>query len=802
MLQDLRYGIRVLLRKPSFSLIAIITLALGIGANTAIFSVIYAVLLRPLPFLEPDRLAILEERTPKGYRMSVAYPNYMDWRERAKSFKEMACFQSTSFNLTDVVRPVRLQGGRVNWNLFQLLGVKPQLGRLFVERDDRVGAAPTALISNGLWKNIFGGDPNVIGRMVRIDGDQFTVIGVLPPAFEFLRHNDLYVPLGLTVTPESGILDRGNHSGLYVLGRLQSGVTVEQARQEMESISAQLEREYPNTNSGTGAMTQKLIDVLVEEIRPALIVLFGAVVFVLGVACVNVANLLLVRAAERQRDIAVRLALGAGRWRIVRQLLSESMLISVLGGTAGLLIGVWVMNSLVSLAPSDVPRLGQVKLSATVLIFTMCLSVLTGLMFGLIPALHISRTNLQSTLKEGGRSTVGLLQENMRKILVVAELALALVLLIGAGLMLRTVSQLMRVDPGFNTENLLTMQFTLPPKAYHEERCRVFYRECLTKIEALPGVVAAALTLSLPIDGSNWNSFFIVADKPVPPRKELPKAAFTQVSANYFKTMGIRLLKGRIFSDADSADTLRVTVINEMLARRLWPGEDPIGKRLKQGWPEDQSPWRIVIGVVRDVKLNGIDRETPLQAYLPLTQETSNRLNLVARTGGNPLTLASTVEQTIHSIDNELPVFNVRSMDQLVDNSIAQQRLTMSLLAGFSILALTLAAVGIYGVMSYTVTQRTHEIGLRMALGAQQVDVLKLVLRQGMILTLIGLTVGLVVAFALARLMSTLVYGVSVTDPATFAAIALLLAGVAMFACYIPARRAAKVDPMIALRFE
>jgi putative ABC transport system permease protein len=800
--KDVRYAIRMLLKKPAFTAIAILTLALGIGANTAIFSVVYAVLLRPLSFLEPDRLVVLAEKSPAGSRMGPAYPNYEDWRERAQSFEALAAYLDESFNLTGVDKPVRLQGRRVNWNFFQLLGVNPQLGRLFIDQDDRVGAQATMLISNGLWKESFGGDPDVIGKTIRIDEDQITVIGVLPPEFDFLHRADIYVPIGLSLTSKFGLMDRGNHFSLSVLARLKNGVAVEQARREMEAIAANLAREYPKTNSGNSATVQSLDDEFVQDVRPALLVLLGAVGFVLLIACVNVANLTLVRTAERHKEISIRLALGSGRGRIVRQLLTESLMIAALGGVTGLLIGIWVMDGLLALAPTDAPRIGDVRLNSTVLIFTLCVSALTGLLFGLLPALHASRVDLNTALKEGGRAIAGSSRERMRKFLMVAELSLALVLLIGAGLMMRTVFELTRVDPGFDTDRLLTSRFILPENIYNEDRRRAFYRDCLERVQSLPGVRSAALTQSLPIDGSHWNSIFIVADKPVPPRAELPNAAFSPVSENYFEVMGIRLLSGRAFNEADTADSPKVIVINETLGRSLWPNEDPVGKQLKQGWPEDKAAWREIVGVVSDVKLNGVDRETPLQVYLPLAQSPFRSLCLVARTDGNPLALASTVEQTIHSIDKDLPVFNARSMDQLLGNATAQQRLTMILLAGFAILALTLAAVGIYGVMSYAVAQRTHEIGIRMALGAKSSNVLNLVIRQGMIPALIGVAVGTAAAFALTRLMASLLFGVSATDPKTFVVVPIVLIGVALAACFMPARRATKVDPMIALRHE
>jgi putative ABC transport system permease protein len=802
LLQDLRYGARILFKKPGFSLIAIITLALGIGANTAIFSVVNAVLIRSLSFAEPERLVVVTEKNRQGERMNASYPNFKDWREQAKSFEAMAGFRAQSFNLTGVDKAIRLQGWEVTWNFMPMLGIKPQLGRMFTEQDDQPGAAATTLISHSLWRERFGGDPGVIGKTLVVDDVQTTVVGVLPAGFEFFRRGDLYMPFGLNLKPQSEFLYRGNRKGLLALARLKPGVTEEQARVEMETFAAQLERAYPDSNSGNSAMVQSLAYFYAEGLREALLVLLVAVGFVLLLACVNVANLLLARAVERQKEIAVRLALGAGRWRIVRQLLSESMMLSALGGLAGLLIGVWLTDGLLALAPPDAPRLNQVKLDIPVLLFTAGISALAGLLFGLLPALQAVRTDLKATLKEGGRQGGGSSREGARKILLVVQVAGSLVLLLGAGLMLRTVYQLTRVDPGFNAENLLTMRFELSDQSYPGERQHVFYRECLERVSALPGVRAAALTLSLPIAGSAWGSIFIVADKPVPPRAELPVAAFILVSANYFEAMGMRLVKGRWFTDADTADTPRLTVINETLARRLWPGEDPIGKRLKQDWPESRTPWREVIGVVADVKSEGIDQETPMQVYLPLAQEPRGALYLVARTVGQPLALASTVEQAIQTIDKDLPVFGIQSMDQLLGNDIAQQRLMMTLLVGFAVLALLLAAVGIYGVIAYSVNQRTHEIGIRIALGARSGDVLRLVLGQGMRMALIGVALGLVASFALTRLMRTLLFGVETTDPMTFVALSLLLMVVALLACWIPARRAAKVDPMVALRDE
>ena len=804
LLPDLRYGARMLLKKPGFTLIAVVTLALGIGANTAIFSVVYALLLRPLPYREPERLVMLAEKSlagQQGRRWTISYPNFSDWRERAQSFEGLASVRGQSFNLTGDERAAQLRGRTVNWNFFQLLGVQPQIGRLFAAEDDRYGAPRTAIISNGLWKERFGGDANVIGRKLLLDGQPYEVLGVLPPGFEYFRADDLFVPIGLFLDPQTSFMDRGSQMGLYAVARLKQGVTVEQASNEMAMIAGQLEREYPAVNSGRSAMAEPLQDVMSENVRQSLWVLLGAVGFILLIACVNVANLLLAHAADRQKEIALRLALGAGRWRIVRQLLSEALLIAGLGGVTGLLAGSWMMEGLLALAPDNIPQLNRVGMNYAVLSFTLAAAALTSVLCGLAPALSASRADLNAALKDGARSATSS-RERVRKSLLVVEVGLALTLLMGAGLLVRSMVRLLNVDPGFNAENLLTMRLTLAGEAYNEPRRMAFYDECLAQVSALPGVRAAALTLSLPIDGSFWNSVFIAADKPVPPRPNLPNSAYTPVSANYFEAMGIRLLKGRGFNSADRGDSAKVVVINETLARRIWPGEDPIGKRVKQGWPESQAPWREVVGVVADVKLNGLERDTPMQTYMPLVQEPWRQVGLAVRTVGDPLNAANAVEGAIHSIDKDLPVSTIRSMEQLLGISLAQRRLTMTLLLSFAALALLLASVGIYGVISYSVRQRTRELGIRMALGAKRRDVLKMILAQGLKLALIGVAIGLLAAFALTRWMETLLFNVRPADPLTFAVIPAVLLLVALIACWIPARRATKVDPMVALRCE
>ena len=802
MFQDLRYGMRMLLKQPGFTLIAVLTLALGIGANTAIFSVVNALLLRPLPYVESERLLLLSEKSREGERLDVAYPNFADWRARAQSFEGMAAAYTSNFNLTGVEKAARVEGCVSNWNFFPLLGVNPQLGRLFTEEDDRYGAARVVMISHELWRTRFGGEANVIGQTMILNEDSYTVVGVLPPRFEYLEAADFYVPIGLFLGPSDPLSNRGNTTYLHAVARLKAGVTIDQANSEMATLGQQLAQEYPKVNEGKSGQAEWLQDVMSENVRQSLWVLLGAVGFILLIACINVANLTLVRAAARQKELAVRQALGAGRLRIVRQLLSESLLIAGLGGACGLLVGSWMLQGLLGLAPPDIPQLSRVGLDKTVLLFTLGIAAATSLLCGLLPALQSSKTDLQTALKEGGRLTTGAGREGMRKALVIAEVSLSLVLLVGAGLLVRSMYNLMHVDLGFNADNLLTMRVQLSGAKYNPAARLIFYDECLARVAAVPGVGSAAMTMSLPILGSNWGSLFLAFDKPVPSPADLPHSDYIRVSANYFETMGIRVLRGRSFADSDTSESAPVAIINETLARRIWPGEDPIGKRLKQGRPGSDTPWREVIGVINDIKLNGVENENSMQTYLLYAQEPGTGLGLVLRTHDNPLAVAASVEQAIHSIDKDLPVYRIRTMDQVLSDSLAQRRLTLVLLASFAALALVLAAVGIYGVISYAVRQRTHELGIRIALGAQARDVLRLILAQGLKLALLGIALGLAVSWALTRFLESLLFGVRPTDPLTFVVIAAALLCVAMLACWVPARRATKVDPMVALRQE
>jgi putative ABC transport system permease protein len=801
--QDVRFGARMLRKNPGFTLIAVFTLALGIGANTAIFSVVDGLLLRPLPYPEPERLVWLTNKTSRDPRTGISYPNFSDWRERAQSFEGMAAFRSESFNLTGVEKAVRLRGRTVNWNLFKLLGVQPQLGRLFIAEDDRYGAPGTVLLSHGMWQEKFGGAADVIGKKLTLSGEVYEVIGVLPPGFEYFSPTDVFTPIGLLLKPKTGMTDRGTSMGLTALARLKPGVMLAQANDEMARLAAQVEREHPDVNTGKSAQAEPLQDILSEGVRQSLWILLGAVGFILLIACVNVANLMLVRAAERQKEIALRLALGAGRWRVVRQLLSESLLLALLGGAFGLAVGYWLLAGLLALAPPGIPRIKGVGLNLAVLLFTLSLAALTSVLSGLLPAWQAARTDLHEALKDGVRASAGVARALTRKTLLVVEVGLALVLLVGAGLLVRSMQRVLGVDPGFDPDNLLTMQMRPPTTAYNDARYRAFYDECLSRVSALPGVRAAAITHALPIAaGMQWGTGFYAADKPIPERAQFPITEFTPVSVSYFEAMGIRLLQGRGFNSADSANAAPVAIINATLARRIWPGENPLGKRLKLGLPENESPWLEVVGVVADVKAYGVESETPMQGYAPVAQMPPSSFWLVVRTTGEPLQTTAAIERAIHAIDKDLPVFAIQPMNQVLGNARAQRRLTMTVLVSFAALALLLAAVGIYGVISYSVKQRTHELGIRMALGAQRRDVLKLILAQGLKLTLVGAAIGLLAAFALTRWMESLLFGVRPTDPLTFVVIALLLLSVALLACWIPAHRATKVDPIIALRAE
>jgi putative ABC transport system permease protein len=799
LLKDVRYGMRMLTRNPAFTVIAVIALALGIGATTAIFSVVNAVLLRPLPYSEPDRLMIIREtKLPQFPEFSVSPGNFLDWQKQNTVFERMVAVGSGSFNLSDGGEPERLVGQRVTDGFLAILGAQPALGRDFLAEEDQPGHNFVVIISHGLWQRRFGGDANILDRTITLNGQSYTIVGVMPPSFRFGdRATELWTPIAFTAQQSQ------QHGSHYVsaIARLKPGVTVEQARVEMSAIADRLAEQYPDSDAGWNVLVMPMLQYAVRSIKLALYVLLGAVGFVLLIACANVANLLLARAASRQKEIAIRTALGAGRWRIVRQLLTESVLLAVAGGAVGLLLAVWGKDLLLSLAPENLPRVREASLDGRVLVFTLGITLLTGIVFGLVPALQASKPNLNETLKDAGRgSTEGGRRHLFRSVLVVLEVATALVLLVGAGLLIKSFVRLQRVDPGFNPDNALTVKMALPQKKYTTpEMGAVFYKQLLEKISTLPGVEAVGAACVLPLDDDFVLGFDIQGRPPYAPGDE-PNTNYYSVTPGYFKAMGIPLLCGRPFNEHDTKDSTRVAIINEAMVKKFFPDEDPIGKHISVTM--GPTLYREIVGVVGDVKQYGLDQETPVETYEPFAQQPMSFMSLIVRTGGDPTSLSAAIRGEVLSIDKEQPVSSMKPLAELVSASVAQQRFAMLLLGVFAAVALLLAAVGIYGVMSYAVTQRTHEIGIRMALGAGQRDVLRLVVGNGMRLTLIGVAIGLVTAFALTRIMSTLLFGVSATDLMTFAIFSVSLTAVALVACLVPARRALKVDPMVALRYE
>ncbi|MDQ3805913.1 MAG: ABC transporter permease [Acidobacteriota bacterium] len=800
---DIRYGARTLWKTPGFTGVAVLALALGIGANSAIFSVVNSVLLRPLPYRDPDRLVFVMENFQQQ-DSSVSYPNFADWREQNRVFEQLAASRVTSFNLTGAGEAERLQGRMVTANFFHTLGVAPAAGRDFAPEEDRPGGEAVAVLSHGFWQRRFGGDPSVVGRRLLLNGQSHTVIGVAPAGFEYYSPVDLFVPLGSWTHP--AMSERGSHPSIYAVGRLKQGVTLEQARAEMGAIMERLGAEYPLTNQGHGVTLVPVYENVVGDVRPPLMILLGAVAFVLLIACANVANLLLARASARRKELAVRIALGATRGRIVRQLLSESVLLALLGGALGLLLALWGTDLLTSMIPEGIPRLQETSVNGRVLGFTLLVSLLTGIAFGSVPALQASKPDLNDTLKEGGRGSTGR-RSRARSAFVVAEVALALVLLVGAGLMIKSFAEVRRVEAGFNPQKLLTAQMSLSAEKYPGAKALAFLDELQRRIGALPGVESAAFSNGLPIYGAGTTSF-LIEGQPRPKMGEEPTAVEYVTTPGYFRTMGIPLLKGRYFSERDTRGSPMVALVDEDFARRFFPGEDAVGKRFQLF---REYPAAEIVGVVGHVKHFGLDAAAPFQAqfYFTLAQIPDQYMNrmmggisLVVRTAHDPADMAAAVRREVLAVDAEQPVYQVQTMEQIVSESLALRRFSMALLTVFAAVAALLATVGIYGVMSYSVSQNTHEIGIRMALGARPGDMLRLVIRQGMGLALIGVGLGLAGSLAVTRVMSSLLFGVSALDPTTFAGVTALLTAAALLACYVPARRATKVDPMEALRYE
>ncbi|HZT28323.1 MAG TPA: ABC transporter permease [Bryobacteraceae bacterium] len=798
---DLRYGLRTLRKSPGFTAVALFTLALGIGANTAIFSVIYGVLLRPLPYRDSGRLVILNETNPRVGMVSVSQMNFEDWRRQSHAFSELASVYGVHFNLSGPKQPEGISGIAVTPNFLTLSGIDPILGRGFSASEEKAGTPPVALLSYPLWQSRFGGDPKALGSTVSLDGRAYTMTGVLPPEFRWVEQVDVIEPVGVLATRNDGFETRGNRGDMMVLGRLGPNSNREQARSEMEGIAARLAQAYPLENARCGVMLRPLREVFSGDVRPAILVLLGAVVFVLLIACANVSNLFLMRGAVRSREMALRMAIGASRGRIAGQVLTEGFLVAVLGGAAGIaLAGIRGISTLIPRASLAGASIGM---SGPVLLFSAAVVLLSMFAFGLAPALHSTSANLQSELKEGAKATFARGRGRWRAVLASAEIAFALILLVGAGLMIRSLYRLLSVDSGFRAGHVIKLNMSLRTEQYDKDPAVLnFWQKVLDGVRALPGVRSAAVGTSLPLTDDHWRDDIWVEGQPVPDAASFPHPDMHVVSPGFLSTMGIRLLHGRAFLETDRENAPLVVLVNETLARRLFPGRDPVGGRIQLGRPRPGRPhkWRTIVGVMADTKMYGLAQPARMEVYLPYRQDASNGMALVVKSAGDPAALTSAIHRVVASIDKDQPIVGVQTLQQVMNDPISTRRITLILLSLFSVLALVLSAIGIYGVVSYSVAQRFREIGIRMALGAQRRDVRRLVLGQGARISGIGIAIGLAASLLLTRLMTKLLYSVSAADPATFLLVALLLALVALAACYIPARRTTRVDPSIALR--
>ncbi len=802
LLHDLRYGFRMMAKAPGVTAIAVLTMALGIGINTAVFSLNKVLLLQPLPYPEPQRIVQLwENNLPKGWdQSSVSAPNFADWKAQSNSFDSLALYDRDSFALTGNGEPERVEGMIGTVNLLDILGVKPALGRTFLPGEDRPGAERVAIISHGLYERRFAASPEVIGRKIELNGASYTVVGVMPRGFNFL-----YTPAEIwtTLDIDPAAQERDSH-GYLALGRLRKGVSFAQARSEFSLIAHRLEKQYPDSNTGWGVQLNTAWEEVFDRDTPtALLTIQLAVLFVLLIGCANVANLLLARAASREREISIRRALGAGRWRLIRQILTESVVLSLCGGVAGILVAVWGVEVLKAIAPKTVPRIDEVGVDATALLFMLGLSVACGLVFGLAPALQRRRSDLMVALRESGRGGSGHARHRMLKSLVVSEVALAVILLAAAGLMIRSVQSMFSVDPGFETSHLVSARIALPESRYPEQAQRsAFYRQALEQIRSIPDVQTASVVSTIPLGGSNSWTEIHIEGRPVPAPGEENSIGYLIVGTDYFKTLGVRLMSGRDFTGQDAGEGAPVAMINETMARRYWPGEDPVGRGIRSSSAAADAPWIRIVGVVADVRHQNLFDPPRAEMYRPEAQKGPAEMTFIVRTKNDPLRWVPTLRQKVWGVDRDLPLFDIRAMQQLIDRRTEGSRAMAKVMGGPAVIALLMAAFGLYGVLAFSVTERTNEIGIRVALGARSRDILKMILRQGLILISIGMVAGLAGALAVTQLLTSLLSGTSPTDPSTYAAVGVILFTTAALACYLPARRAARVDPVTALRYE
>ena len=800
LVRDARYALRMLIRTPGFSLIAILTFAVGIGVNTAVFSVVNGVLLRSLPYPDADRITLvwLDNRRQGIKEDITSYPNYRDWRDQNSSYAHLAAFVTPSFSLTGAGEPERLRGAAVTANFFDVMGLQPSMGRLFGVENEVDGKDAVVLLSHGLWQRRFGGAADVIGRTISLNGRPHEIIGVMPSELRWPDKAELWVPLA----PNTDTREARLSFWLPVIGRLKSGISIEQAQTEMSGISTRLEQTIPEMK-GYGAYVVSLQEQLVGNIETPLIVLMSAVGFVLLIACANLANLMLGRTAVRRKELAIRTALGAGRSRIIRQIVTEALVLALLGGGLGVLLAYWATGFFVSLGGASIPRPDAIRLDGPVLLFAFALATMCAVLSGLVPALHASRAAVTDHLREGGRQGGGTASRRTRNALVAAEVALALVLLTGAGLLMRTLWSMQSLDRGFTTERVLLATVSPPASSYSNPLAvRGFYARLLERVRSMPGAESAALTSDVLQPLVTNSGIFSIEGQPLPPPEERVEYPFETVSPGFFETLRFQLARGRTFTDQDHADAPRVVVINETLARMGWPHQDPIGRRMRSGGPQSKSPWMTVVGVIKDAHRSDVTRTIRPELYMSSLQVTSRTQTIVIRTAGDPAALLPSLRREVQSIDPQIPLFEAGTLAEQVSNTMSQPRFQATLLGWFAAIALLLATVGIYGVTAHAVSQRTQEVGIRMALGARATDVLTLMLVQHLRPALAGIVVGMAATLVLSQSLRSLLYGVSAADPLTFALTASALVGVAIIACLIPARRAMRVDPLEALRAE